>query len=150
MESDESFSTARSLAEAADVERRMAGALTTPAWYAPGYGACLGLFVAAAAMLGAGWGLAAWLTMIVYALLLGTLVLAYRRTVRAWPRTTFRTGLATAVIVVLVIGLFVAYLSTAWWNLPWLAVGAVLTTGLTGAVLSRRWDAAWAREHGRR
>lgn len=128
----------------------MAGGMTTPDWYAPGYGACLGLFVAATAMLGAGWGLAAWLTVVLYCVLLGTLVGAYRRTVRAWPRLTFRLELAAAVALVMVVGLLVAYLSTARWQMPWLAVAAVLATGTAGAALSRSWDVSWAREHGRR
>jgi hypothetical protein len=141
--------TAQDAAEAlrlVQTERqRLATTLRTEArWYAPVYGALVGIMVL---VFSNPWQWIAWggpLVTLSFLLLMH----AYRRTTGVWFRTSGpdapRAPLV-AVAVLLVGGIGVAILARHVWHLGWIAVITAVVTGTGAALLSRASDRAYAR-----
>jgi hypothetical protein len=125
--------------------QRLATTLRTEAhWYAPVYGALVGIMVLVFSnpWRWIGWG-AAFVTLSFVALMY-----AYQRTTGVWFRTSgpdVPRAPMIAVAVLMIGGLGVAVLARHVWHLGWIAVIAAVVTGTGAALLSRASDRAYAR-----
>jgi hypothetical protein len=118
----------------------LADRVVPPWWFAPGLGLLLFGFLSAQAVD------ATWVTgpaLLVFAVGLGLLVRAYRRSTGVWVSTPPRVMLGWGALVVVVLAPAYALASQGHrWTM--VVAGAVLGTAV--ALLSRRWTRAWQRE----
>jgi len=132
---------------AAAAERRTAQIVTSTPWYAPWYGiTCAGFPVAIA--------LIATRTPIGFAVLvlclasLALLVATYNKATGVWPSGR---GMLTHTIVgvVVLFGMAITgYVVASTYGVGWWLVAIALVTAVTMTLLSRAYDAAYARKHG--
>lgn len=125
--------------------QRVAGTLLTQArWYAPVYGALVGIAVL---VLSGPWrwiGIGGAFVVLSFVALMS----AYRRATGVWASATgpeAPRAQVVGVVVALVVGLGTALLARHVWDLPGVAIAAAVLTGVAAAVLSRSFDRAYAR-----
>ena len=138
-----------SLDAAASAERRSAKIATSTPWYAPWYGATCAAFPVAI-------GLLATRSPLGFAVLaiglasLSLLVSTYRRVTGVWPSGQGMLTRTIAAIVVLFGMAIASYVVASSYGVGWwLLAGAIVTAVLMG-LLSRSYDASYARKYGAR
>jgi hypothetical protein len=134
---------------AAAAERQSAQIATSTPWYAPWYGVtCAALSVSVALVAGRSW--VGMLLLVMGAASLAVLIATYRRVTGVWPSGQGMTAHFIVDAVFLFGVTIAAFILAASFGVgSWLlAVGVVTAVVMT--LLSRAYDAAYARKHGAR
>jgi hypothetical protein len=139
---------ARSALDAVETaERRSAQIVTSTPWYAPWYGITCGAFPVAIGLIATRSSLG-FVVLFLALASLTLLVATYRRATGVWPSGQGMLLHVIAAIVVLFGAAIASYVVAGSYGLGWwlLAVGVV--TAVAMALLSRSYDATYARKHG--
>jgi cytochrome bd-type quinol oxidase subunit 2 len=121
-----------------------------PRWFAPTYGATISLIVVAAGLMGAGYGIAAWVLMIVVLITLFVATRAASRAsqVRARVRGPRVISLVALLGVLLLTAYTVAQEATSTWHRPWLVALSAVLVAVAGAIVAQALAVAWDRDNG--
>lgn len=134
---------------AATAERRSAELVTSTPWYAPWYGVTCAAFPVAIGLV----AIRSSLGFVILALGLASLSLlmtSYRRVTGVWPSGQGMLA-HTIVAIVVLFGMSIAsFLAARAYGAGWWLVAVAVVTALLMGLLSRSYDAAYARKHGAR
>jgi len=133
----------------AAAERHGAEIATSTPWYAPWYGVTCGAYPVAIALFAAR-SFVGFAVLVLAVASMGLLVATYRRATGVWPSGQGMLNHTVAAVIVLLSMSLVSYLVAYAYGVSWWLAVVAVVTAVVMALLSRSYDATYARKYGAR